>query len=246
MESQWFDGLQERSQGFLLASMLFSKRDFENLVAFLDDNDSAALRPRAESISSLERSQRVRLLVGQLKKTLYRSSPDWISAVHPSWLAAFLREETPIVQDVALACLPANVARVVAQGLGVEFSVKDVRAYPETILKVVRRKLESRLVPMRSVRLGTVFSADLLLMLSKEELAKAVNQAGLQCFAAFLQKESVSVQKEVVQRLEYDVAQKIMSYIESGVDGNSDLYFVLNKMAENGLIDERFSKCLRL
>jgi len=184
----------------------------------------------------------VRLLVGQLKATLYRSSPDWICAVHPSWIVAFLKVETPLVQGVALASLPASVAKVVAKELGVAPSSE---VHSEVVLRTVRCSIEKRLVPMRSMRVPSVFGADLLLVLSKEELGRALGEAGPEAFAAFLRKESVEMQREVVQRLEYDVAQKILSYIESGVDVHSDLYFVLNKMADSGLIDARFSQCLR-
>lgn len=246
MSTHLFDGSEGRAHGFLLALMLFRSRDFEPLISFLDDSDATPLADRARSIASLDRQVRVDLLVNELKKTLYRSSKSWILAVHPSWLVALLSGEDSDVQRVALASLPVGISQQVGRHFRTDAEEKENHSGPsDAILNVVRRAIEKQFVQMRFMQFETTFSAELLLVLSKDELMRVVQEAGEKEFAFFLRKEDTKIQREVLQRLEYGVAQKIIGYIESDVNGDSDLYSLVVQMAERGMIDERFAKCLR-
>jgi|GEM_PF-5472255 len=246
MGSHWFDGLSDKAHGFLLASMVFRSRDVDNLFLLLDESDAERMFERAQAIVSLERAQRVELLLSELKRSLFRSSQSWIMAVHPSWVVALLNQETRDVQKIALACLPSRISQIVGQELGVDTSKQDVTRQPHSVVSVlIRRTIEKQLIQMRSVNFELTFTPRQLLVMSKEDLRKVVDEAGKMSFSSSLAQEPHDIRRQVVQRLEYHLAQEVLGHMESGVKSDSDLYSLVVRMAEKGAIDNRFAKCVR-
>lgn len=244
MGSHWFDGLSDKAHGFLLASMIFRSRDFENLFSLLDESDAGRMFEKGQAIASLERAHRIELLLSELKKSLIRSSQAWIMAVHPSWLVAILKKETKEIQKVVLASLPIRMSQMVGPKLGIDaIEIDMVRQLPSVILGLARRTLEKQLEQMRSVNFELTFTPRQLLVMSKEDLQKIVNEAGVMSFSAYLAGEPNDIRRQVVQRLDYDLAQEVLGHVESGVKRESNLCSLVVRLAEKGTIDDRFAKC---
>jgi hypothetical protein len=245
--SKWLDGLPPQGQGFLIASLLFRSKDYASLFSYLAPEDASSLEDRALAIFELERGQRVRLLVTELKRLLLTMSQPWILAVHPTWILAILKREDRAIQRLALVSLHPNLIPFLA--LRLEIGAEELTSYrdlPLDLLQDVRRAIEAQLVPMRMLSFDSTLAPSQLLVLTKEELERLVLVAGVESLAVFLVNESQSVQREIAQRLDYGLGQKMLACLDSGPSAEFDFVSVLVQSAHEGTIDERFSKSLKL
>jgi hypothetical protein len=232
--SKSLEGLSAQSQGFLIASLLFRSKDYGSLFSFLDNRDLESLSERAKTLLQLERTNRVRLLVTELRRLIHMSAQPWILAVHPSWLSQILQGESECIRQLALASLP-----------GVLFEPNKQVNFPQTLLSTVRRAIEMQLVPMRTVTFDLEFVPEQLLVLTRDELERVVAAAGLQSVASFLANEPKSVQREVAQRLDYGKGMRLLEHCHSPKDSDAELFSCIVKLSIEGKIDERFAKCLK-
>ena len=242
MASKWLDGLSPKAQGFLIAALLFRSRDCFSLFTFLDADDTDVLKERAMAILDLDRAQRVRILVQELKRQHDRFAQPWILAIHPSWIEALLREETQGVQSIAIAALPSSLRIQLLESLQIKQQKSD---WPKGLLLATQKAIEHKFTRMRMVFFDECFTALQLLFMTKEELSYLESKASVEGLAFFLAKEPKNVQKEIAQRLEYTKGQRLLQCIESNVVAEVDLFSVVVQAATTGKIDPRFASYLK-
>lgn len=242
MASKWLDGLSPKAQGFLIAALLFRSRDCFSLFSFLEPDDAEVLKERAIAILDLDRAQRVRILVQELKRQHDRFSQPWILAVHPSWIESILREESASVQSIAISALPSSLRTYLLESLNIK---EQNSSWPKGLLRAMQKAIEEQLTTMRMVFFDESFTALQLLFMTKEELAYVVSKAGIEGLAFFLVKEPKNVQKEIAQRLEYSKGQRLLQCIESNVGADVDIFSLVVQAATIGKIDSRFATYLK-
>lgn len=259
--SKWFDELSDKAQGFLIATLLFRSKERETSFAFLEATDSQMLAARAQSILELDRNQRVRLLVAQLRRLLMVSSQPWILAVEPSWIIELLSKEERAMQRLALASLPRSLVFVVGSGLAFSRDeIEQLPVLPLALSAAIRGSIEGQLTPMRAVSFEISLTPSLLLVLTRSELEVVIlelsktqiagEQDGLKLIAILLSNESPALQKEIAQRLNVKSGRRMLDYIENAdLDLEAlhkvriEIYSILIKLGKERKIDERFAQC---
>lgn len=234
MKTNWLGSLSQKAQGFLIATLLFRSKDSEALFSLFAPEDAQDLSFLAEQIMQLQRSERVRLLVKEMKKQQLAASQPWILAVHPSWVAEILRKEHSCVQHLALSSLPTGLKTQVSQLLDLNDTKQE---YPVALLYIARQRIEKQLVPMRMCQI--------LLELTKEELAYVVSLSDVKALAFFLANEPKSVQKQIAQRLEFTMGQALIDSIETQVFSDVDFVSIMVQAAKEGKIDNKFATYLK-
>lgn len=210
MASKWFEGLSAQSQGFLIATLLFRSKEHEAIFSFLDTSDAENLKERAASIMELERGQRVKLLIAELKRLLLTSSQPWLLAVDPSWIAEILKKEDRVMQRVALGALHKSLSKRVGEIL--EFPKDEITKMPELSAPVsmaIRRAIEKQLTPMRAVSFELELNASQLLNLTRSEFEILVLEAGKRGLAGAMSAVGVEKAAHLLEGLEKS-AQSIL------------------------------------
>lgn len=230
MASKSLEGLSAQAQGFLIATLLFRSADQNRLFAQLPEDTASLLSERARHLLQMDKVKRVQLLVTELKRFILMSEQPWILAVHPSWVQQLAAQEEEPVRSLVLAALSPNLTK---------------RQYPDALLAQVRRIAERHLVPMRQIPFDPCLTPEQLLVLTRDELDRVVARVGVEAVAKFIKSEALTVQREIAQRLEFNMGKKLLQCCDGEVQSDIDVFACITTMAVQGQIDERFSQCIR-
>lgn len=146
MVSVWFDGLNEKAQGFLIATLLFKSRESDSIIDNLDSEDASLIRERSKRILEMERAKRISILLTELRRLLMAPIQTSLSSADIGSIVKVLGNENRAMQIYALASLPKFLTRLVGEGL--LFSAKEVQELPllqTELAREIRKRIESQL-----------------------------------------------------------------------------------------------------
>ena len=146
-----------------------------------------------------------------------------IAEVHPAWIMEHLRGEPPRVVGLILRSLPSSHVRYLLKHLPpmlrdcMPNMVESFSVRPE-ILEIIRRRFESRFLPMRITRAVTHPGFEYLYFLRIEELAELVRELGIHEMAMALAGMSSKALHMIFNRLDLKDAKRLQRRMK-GVAG---------------------------
>ncbi len=139
--------------------------------------------------------------------------------IHPGWLLALLKEESPRVIGVVLRHLPSKQVRFLLEHLPKRLTMKlpnliEAFYVPTELLGVVRRRLEKHFVSFRNARQTTPSDFEQIYNLKLEELEALFYDLGLSELALSLIDSARPMLKVVLNRFAICDAKQILKRVK--------------------------------
>ncbi len=211
MAIELLESLNVRNQSLLLMLLLFSSREYEDLLAYLPKDEANVLKELAASLLTMDRNNRIQLLVARLKQLLMYQSQSALMTIEPSWMIEYLKKETPFVSKAIFASLSPQIFRQLKQRLGDKISgFNQDLVLSDPLKQIVLKNFEKQFAKMPYEEFSNVLLfRDLILLnardlikLSREigkiSLATAFSKIGIQSTAQFLSHYNQALQDEII------------------------------------------------
>jgi flagellar motor switch protein FliG len=175
--------LDRRQQTLLLTLMSFGGSEAKELMAFLPDEDQAALGEKATKLDEIPREKRVPLMIRQLTQMMTFRAMKGVEGVEPSWLSAGFKGESPRVIAIALMHMPSSIARQIVSRLPDAVreampSREELASVPLPVVKLVRARFDAKFATMPLERELTQLRFRDLVMLTAKELVTVIRHVG--------------------------------------------------------------------
>lgn len=186
----------------------------ESLWAYAGDDERASLTSAYGSFLPLAAPERVTQAEQRMQTLIAGECFSGLAEVHPAWIFAALKDESPRIIGIILRYLPARHVRYVIAHLppALRDALPDMIeafAVPEEILHVIQRRFEKRFLPLRLSRSLEHYSFTELYYLKSEELEMLFRDLGRQEMALALSRLSVRALRLLLNRFPLKEAKRL-------------------------------------
>jgi hypothetical protein len=164
-----FASLSKRQTMLLLTSLASGGKDAVEAYAHLAQEDEELLRYRAGLLLQVPREQRIPFIVQELKRLVTQRRKQ-LGNADPEQLAAALRHERPVMIEVVMRSLPADLAQATRMALSVTKPIELLREVRPEIQTIIRTRLED-VLRARTPPVGVFRFSDIMTLQQREVLA---------------------------------------------------------------------------
>lgn len=206
--------VENRTHAVALMAVLHEGEGAHELLPFMADGEREVCEKRVAHLLGSTNGNRDEQLRSELRAMAASESFSGIAEVHPAWILEALKDETPRIMGIIMRYLPSKQVRYVIEHLPPEVSSKiptlvEAFAVPKTILDVIRRRFESRFLPIHISKTQEHFEFRHLYYLKGEELERLFAELGLYEMAMALDGLPEKMLSVVLNRLDLSDAKRL-------------------------------------
>ena len=183
------------------------------LCAFLNDEEREAGEAAVERFLEVH-EESGDILRTRLTGLVSAESFSGIAEIHPAWIMEAIRDEPPRIMGVIMRYLPSRHVRYILERLPADVKDRIPKlvesfAVPQDVLAVIRKKFESRFLPMRISKALAHFDMEHLYFLKGEEVEALCVELGMCELALALDGMSDKMVRVVLNRLKLKEAKRL-------------------------------------
>lgn len=205
---------RERALALLIVRAAGASTPDARLTDYGPAAEAEAIAARVAVLAAATPDERAEAVVDQLAGLRAAESVVLMSEIHPGWLTDILAQESPRVVGLLLRYLPSQHARAVLEQLPPGLRnrlphIVDAFAVSDTIQRIVRRRFESRFLPVRPRTTLDQFTFATLDALSIQEWQVLLHDLGIHEMALALGTLNRAAVRVIFNRLDFADAKAL-------------------------------------
>jgi len=208
-----------RRQTVALLAVLNEGEGAADLLHFMNDGDKKACETKISTLIDSNNSDGLEDVRLKLNALIAAKQFSGIAEIHPAWILEELKYESPRIIGIIMRYLPSKQVRYILKNLPPEIrdripNLVEAFAVPEAILDVIKKRFESRFLPIHISKTQDNFSFEHLYYLKSDELEVLLSELGLCEMALALDGLSDKFLQVVLNRLSLKDAKRLHKYIK--------------------------------